>query len=229
MSFRELWNDFVDLIFPRCCEACDGSLVGNEDTICTACRISLPRVDKDSIHTDAVKYKFVHIPEVQSTQAFLLFTKKGKVQKLLHALKYKGNQEVGVVLGEMFGEELMLRNSLPKAELIISVPLHKRKISIRGYNQSDLLGEGLSTATGIPWSGTVLRRTKNTETQTGKSKKERQDNVSGVFEVKEIKAKSVILIDDVLTTGATLAACVEALKRAGCNEFHILTIAIAQH
>ena len=230
VKFKMIWSDFVDLIFPRCCEACDGSLVGNEEIICTSCRISLPRIEKSSIHVESLKYKFVNIPEVLSTSAFLLFTKRGKVQKLLHALKYKGNQEVGVLLGFMFGQELIGENMLPDAELIISVPLHKKKISSRGYNQSDLLAEGLSDATNIPWSGTILLRNKHTETQTGKSKKERHENVDGVFEVKNILTqKSVIIIDDVLTTGATLAACVDALKNAGCEEFHILTIAVAQH
>lgn len=230
MKIKMLWSDFIDLIFPRCCEACDQSLVGNEEIICTKCRIALPRIEKESIHTDSLKYKFVNLPDVLSTQAFLLFTKKGKVQKLLHALKYKGNQEVGILLGFMFGQEMMANDTLPKAELIISVPLHKRKISSRGYNQSDLLAEGLSKASDIPWSGTTLVRNKHTETQTGKSKKERQENVNGVFQVNgNVEQKSVIIIDDVLTTGATLEACIEALKIAGCTEFHILTIAVAQH
>ena len=230
MSIKTFWTDFVDLIFPRCCEACDKSLVGNEESICTVCRISLPRIEKDSIHTESLKYKFVNIPEVLSTHSFLLFTKKGKVQKLLHALKYKGNQEVGVLLGSMFGQEMILQDTLPRAELIISVPLHKKKMSKRGYNQADLLAEGFSEATNIPWSGTTLQRTKYTETQTGKTKMERQENVRGVFEINGVfDKKSAIIIDDVLTTGATIEACIEALKLAGCEEFHVLTIANAQH
>jgi ComF family protein len=229
-NLKSLWFDFVDLIFPRCCEACDKSLVGNEQTICTSCRIALPRIERTGVHAEGVQYRFVAFSEVVSTQAFLLFTKKGKVQKLLHALKYKGNKEVGILMGFMFGQELMAENRLPEAELIISVPLHKKKMAKRGYNQSDLLAEGLSNATGIPWSGTALFRNKYTETQTGKSKKERQDNVEGVFSAeKDLNHKCVILIDDVLTTGATLGACVDALKQAGCQKFHILTIAVAQH
>lgn len=229
-NLKSLWFDFVDLIFPRCCAACDRSLVGNEETICTSCRIALPRIEKNGVHAEGVQYRFVAFPEVVSTQAFLLFTKRGKVQKLLHALKYKGNREVGVLLGLMFGQELMAEKRLPEGELIISVPLHKKKMKTRGYNQSDLLAEGLSNATGIPWSGTALSRNKYTETQTGKSKKERQDNVEGVFSAEQgLNCKSVILIDDVLTTGATLGACVDALKKAGCQQFHILTIAVAQH
>lgn len=227
---KNFWLDFVDLVFPRCCEACGKSLLGNEEVICTVCRMTLPRLDKNGVYAEDIQYRFVAIPEVLSTQSFLLFTKRGKVQKLLHGLKYRGNKEIGLLLGFMFGQELQEEGRLPAAELIISVPLHKRKMAKRGYNQSDLLAEGLSRATGIPWSATALLRNKFTETQTGKSKQERQDNVAGVFSAESgLNCKSVIVVDDVLTTGATLSACVETLKSAGCKEFHILTIAVAQH
>jgi ComF family protein len=230
-NLKKLWKDFVDLIFPRCCEGCDKSLLGNEVTICTACRMSLPRIEKNGVYAEDIQYRFVTIPEVLSTQAFLLFTKRGKVQKLLHALKYRGNREVGLLLGYMFGKEMLEEGRLPQAELIVSVPLHKRKMAKRGYNQSDLLAEGLSDATGIPWSANALIRNKFTETQTGKTKQERHDNVAGVFSAGPgfDRQKDVIIIDDVLTTGATLSACVETLKAVGCTRFHILTIAVAQH
>jgi ComF family protein len=220
MDLKSLWFDFTDLIFPRCCEACDKGLVGNEEIICTSCRIALPRMDQDSISSDLIRQKFMGVHEVTATHAFLLFTKKGKVQKLLHALKYKGKSEVGVLLGFMFGQEM----------LIVSVPLHKKKMKIRGYNQSDKLAEGFSNATNIPWSGSTLERTRFTTTQTGKSKNERWENVKGVFQANEnMEGKRVIIMDDVLTTGATLEACMEALKKAGCEQFYILTIASAQH
>jgi ComF family protein len=230
MNIINIWNDFVDLIFPRCCEACDQSLVGNENIICTTCRISLPRVKTDSILNDALKDKFPHIPEIAGTAAFLLFTKRGKVQKLLHALKYKGRSEIGIEMGFMFGLEMLEQNLLPDADLLVSVPLHKKRIAKRGYNQSDLLAEGFSRATQIPWSGTVLQRTKNTTTQTGKTKKERRENVRDVFIVNgSLTQKKIIVIDDVLTTGATMEACIEVLKAAGCETFYVFTIAVAQH
>lgn len=230
MNLKKILSDFSDLIFPRCCEACDHSLVGNEATICTSCIISLPRIHLNGLHQDVIRYKFVNVPEVTLTHSFLLFTKKGKVQRLLHALKYKGNKEVGLLLGFMFGQEMMAAGMLPDTALIISVPLHAKKKKSRGYNQSDLLAEGFSNATGIPWSATVLERIKHSATQTGKSKSERRENVKGVFAVKEqIHHKNVIIIDDVLTTGATLEECVQTLKQAGCKSFTILTIALAEH
>ncbi|MCF0059521.1 ComF family protein [Dyadobacter sp. CY356] len=225
-----LWFDFVDLIFPRCCEACDKGLIGNEETICTSCRIGLPRIEQDSVFSASVKQKFVDVHEVAGTNSFLLFTKKGKVQKLLHALKYRGKSEIGVLLGFMFGQEMLSNGNLPEADLIVTVPLHKKKLKIRGYNQSDKLAEGFSNATNIPWSGKVLERTKFTETQTGKTRNERWENVKGVFQVNgNMEGLTVIIIDDILTTGATLEACMEVLKNAGCIQFHILTIASTQH
>lgn len=230
MRLKSVWLDFVDLIFPRCCAACDKGLIGNEAIICTACRIALPRVEKDSVHDESIRHKFISVHEVMESHAYLLFTKKGKVQKLLHALKYKGQAEVGVLLGFMFGQEMISNGMLPEADLIISVPLHKRKLKSRGYNQSDKLAEGFSKATAIPWSGKVLERIKYTETQTGKTRNERWENVKGVFHVTgEVAQQRIIIMDDVLTTGATLEACMEALKNAGCDQFYILTIASAQH
>lgn len=230
MNLISVWFDFVDLIFPRCCAACDKGLIGNEEIICTSCRIALPRVQEDSVSAEMIGQKFINIHEVTKTHAYLLFTKKGKVQKLLHALKYKGQAELGVEMGFMFGQEMRENGSLPDADLIISVPLHKKKLKSRGYNQSDKLAEGFSRATNIPWSGNVLERVKYTETQTGKTRDERWKNVRKVFVVKgDVKDKKVIIMDDVLTTGATVEACIEVLIEAGCTQFVILTIASTQH
>ncbi|MGV3600637.1 MAG: ComF family protein [Dyadobacter fermentans] len=230
MNLKQLFRDFLDLLFPRCCEACDQPLQGNEACICTLCRISLPRVGVGGLHSETLQFKFVNLPEVISAYSFLIFTKKSKVQKLLHALKYKGDQEVGMLLGQMFGQELNAAGHLPDAEIILSIPLHAKKRKQRGYNQSDLLAEGFSNATGIPWSGAMLERDRYTETQTGKTKLERRENVQGVFSVKPgFLPQSVILIDDVLTTGATLEECARTLLAGGCKQFHILTIALAQH
>lgn len=230
MNLKQLLRDFADLLFPRCCESCDGVLQGNEATICTLCRISLPRVASAGLHSELLQFKFVNLPEVCSTHSFLLFTKRSRVQKLLHALKYKGNKDVGILLGQMFGQELKALGQVPDVEVILSIPLHPKKRKQRGYNQSDLLAEGFSRAVNIPWSGTMLERVKYTATQTGKTKMERRENVQGVFAVKPgICPESVILIDDVLTTGATLEECARTLLAAGCRRFHILTIALAQH
>ena len=231
ISWRTYWNDFVDLLFPRCCEACEGALVGNESIICTQCQVTLPRVESDSGAKAAVSAKFVGYREVKGIVSFLAFTKRGKVQNLLHALKYKNKPEVGVLLGKMMAQELVEKGGFPVADLIVSVPLHKKRRRERGYNQSDAFAEGLSEITGIPWSGNVLARVRYTKSQTGKTKVERQENVKDIFEAPEsqqIRGKRIILVDDVLTTGATLESCLKVLLQAGSDDIYVMTIAAAQ-
>jgi len=230
VNLATYWHDFVDLLFPRCCEACEKALVGSEVILCTDCRATLPRMDSDSALKDSLQTKFVGYRQVKGVYAFLIFTKKGKVQTLLHALKYKSRPEVGVLLGTMMAQEMLL-GTAPRADLIVSVPLHRKRLKERGYNQSDAFAEGVSTIMDIPWSGALLIRTRYTKSQTGKTKAERHHNVKGIFEVsnaQQIKGKTVILVDDVLTTGATLEACLEALIDAGCHEVYIMTLAAAQ-
>ncbi len=230
MKWQGFWNDFIDLIFPRCCEACDASLVGNESIICTKCRIDLPRLGKDAIFKHEPLIFFDQDRPSLDVNSFLLFTKRGKVQKLLHALKYRGTQEVGIALGKMYAQEMLENQSFPDINLIVSVPLHPKKKQNRGFNQSDLIAEGISMVTNVPWSGTLLVRTKYTETQTGKGKQERRENVKNVFAVSEkVAAQRILLIDDVFTTGATVEACVAVLYEAGCEEVVVRTLAMANH
>ncbi|WP_373515685.1 ComF family protein [Persicitalea sp.] len=169
--------------------------------------------------------------EVKGVFSFLAFTKRGKVQNLLHALKYKNKPEVGILLGKMMAQELTERADFPTADLIVSVPLHKKRRQERGYNQSDAFAEGLSEIANIPWSGSVLSRVRYTKSQTGKTKTERQENVKDIFQASDpsqIQGKRIILVDDVLTTGATLESCLNVLLRAGCDTVYIMTIAAAQ-
>jgi ComF family protein len=231
INLATYWYDFVDLLFPRCCEACEKALVGSEVILCTNCRATLPRMQTDSALKMSLQSKFIGYPEVKGVYAFLIFTKKGKVQTLLHALKYKGRPEIGVLLGTMMAQEMPKDVYLPATGLIVSVPLHRKRLKERGYNQSDTLAEGLAAVMGTPWSGTLLVRTRYTKSQTGKTKIERHDNVKGIFEVsdaQQVQGRSIILVDDVLTTGATLEACLEALIDAGCHDVYIMTIAAAQ-
>lgn len=204
-------------------------LVGNEHLICTGCQVTLPRVESGSGAKAAAK--FVGYSEVKGVVSFLAFTKKGSVQNLLHALKYRSKPGVGVLLGKLMAQEITEKGLFPAADLIVSVPLHKKRQRTRGYNQSDAFAEGLSEITGIPWSGSALVRVRHTKSQTGKTKTERQENVKDIFEApqpEQIRGKHIILVDDVLTTGATLESCLNVLRRAGCDHIHIMTIAAAQ-
>lgn len=221
---------FLDLLFPRYCLACHGGLVTGEETVCTACRNELPRTESHRRYNETLHLKMAGRVPVASLNAYLIFTKGGKVQQLLHALKYKGHQEVGELLGRWYGAELTEADFPEKLDLILPVPLHKKKLNARGYNQSDSFAKGLSESLGIEWSAEVLKKGKPTESQTHKTRLERLQNVQNVFFVEKpetIQAKRIALVDDVITTGATLEACVTVLLEAGAKEVHLMTIATA--
>jgi ComF family protein len=161
----------------------------------------------------------------------LKFTKQGRVQKALHALKYNGKKEVGQLMGTWYGEELKRAGLATQFDLILPVPLHPTKLKKRGYNQSDTFAEGLSGAMAVTWSHQVLLRNTASATQTRKKRLERWKNVERIFEVgdnSQVQGKRILLVDDVITTGATFESCVEVLQEAGSAEVSIAAIAAAQ-
>ncbi len=225
------WQDFLDLVFPRCCEACRSSLSGNETFICTSCRITLPRVLPASHLAAVLTHKFAAYPAVAETLAYLVYTRRGPVQSLLKALKYQQQEALGNLLGALYATELLAQGRFPEADLIVPVPLHPRRLRERGFNQSQAFAEGLASITAIPVDATLLQRTIYTVTQTGKTKTDRIANVKGIFEVRkgvDLTDSTVLLVDDVLTTGATLESCIDTLTRHSCRKLFIMTIAAAQ-
>lgn len=167
---------------------------------------------------------------LKSAFAFFLFRKGGSVQHLLHELKYNGHPEIGETIGEAYGQELQQSDHNQKFNLIIPVPLHASRKRKRGYNQSEKFALGLSKSLNIPFSDALLRTIK-TETQTRKTKLRRWQNVSEVFRVKnpdQIKNQDILLVDDVITTGATIEACAQVLLAAGCSSISIASIAYAE-
>ncbi|MEZ4903561.1 MAG: ComF family protein [Spirosomataceae bacterium] len=167
---------------------------------------------------------------VKAVLTFLKFEKKGKVQRLLHQLKYNNRSDVGQTLGRLYGAELKQTMLHEQLDILLSVPLHPRKLAQRGYNQSDTFAKGLSDSLGVDWSGQMLQRVKFTSTQTQKSRFERFENVAGIFEltqIEKIKGKRIALVDDVLTTGATLESAIATLLENGAKEVSVITIAAA--
>lgn len=168
---------------------------------------------------------------VKHVMTLFKFVKESRVQQILHALKYKQQPELGEVLGRVYGQDLVEANFKKSFDLIIPVPLHVSRRRIRGYNQSEEFGKGLSTMLEVPCDDTYMMRAAKTDTQTHKSKLSRWENVNRIFKVvdpKPILEKRVLLVDDVVTTGATLEACGQALLDAGCRELSIACIAAAQ-
>ncbi|HNY01520.1 MAG TPA: ComF family protein [Bacteroidales bacterium] len=208
-------TDFFSLVFPRICPACGNSLWKNERGICHACEYHLP---KTNFHFDAenpVSRLFWGRADIVTAAAFLYFHKGNKVQRLVHQLKYKGRKDIGIFLGEMYGETLKYAPLFNASDVIIPVPLHKKRYMKRGYNQSEQFGIGLGNVMKIPVNRHLLARVKATETQTRKSRFSRYQNVKEIFRVErpeEWENRHLLLVDDVITTGATLESCILALQ-----------------
>jgi len=229
--FVETSKDFVNLFFPNYCFGCNLSLVKGEDTLCTRCLLELPKTNYHLMDENPIKNKLIGRLPVKHAWAYLKFRKTGIVQHLLHQLKYNNHPEVGVKLGANYGQELVQCGYQNEFDVIIPVPLHPTRKRKRGYNQSEKFAEGLSNSLGIPWDKSISVRKLSTLTQTKKSKQERWENVESVFDidaVEKIKSQRVLLVDDVITTGATLEACGQHLISHGCKELSIACIAEAQ-
>ncbi|UOQ54047.1 ComF family protein [Hymenobacter cellulosivorans] len=226
--------DLASLVFPETCLACSESLMRGEEHICTQCRAQLPYTDYHKLpaNQNPLARRFWGKVPLTHTLSYLRFLRRGRVQHLLHQLKYQGQREVGQTLGRWYGAELTSWGLHNEFDLIVPVPLHPRKLAKRGFNQSDTFAEGLATGLAVPWHATTLRRTEHTDSQTRKNRAQRWQNVATVFEVAEphtVVGKHVLVVDDVLTTGATLEACAVALLAAGCRAVSIATIACAEH
>lgn len=226
----EIFQDFVSLIFPNHCLSCNDSLVKGENLICTGCMLEMPRTNHHLDYSNSLKNRLSGRIQVEYVMALFKFSKSGRVQGLLHALKYKNHPELAVMLGNLYGERMIDGNFSGVFDLIIPVPLHPSRKRKRGYNQSAKFAEGLSQKLQIPYSDDIMERTIKTDTQTRKSKLSRWQNINEVFRVKNaeaIKCKKILLVDDVVTTGATLEACGTQLLELGCAALSIACIAEA--
>jgi len=224
-----MFNDFFNLLFPRLCAACNEALLKNEDVICNACQISLPKTNYHLDKENQLNKVFWGRVDVEMVASYYHFTKKSKVQSLLHQLKYSNNKEVGEKIGLLYGFELKNSSLFDKIDVVIPVPLHPKKLKRRGYNQSEWFANGLAKSLKIELDITSLYRKVDSQTQTKKSRYNRWQNVGEIFGVKDVKqltGKSILLVDDVVTTGATLEGCAQVLKTLGCKIF-IVTIACA--
>ncbi|MDR1680666.1 MAG: ComF family protein [Prevotellaceae bacterium] len=223
---RHLWR----LIYPKLCEACDEQLGVHERIICSSCLYHLPRTGYWNEPGNPIEQLFWERVQVEHACALFFFKQGNRYRRLLYKLKYEGHREIGIRLGELLGEELKKAPSYQAIEVIVPVPLHPKKQYQRGYNQSELIAEGIAKVTGWKVNTTALSRRINTDTQIRKSQWERLGNVSNAFHLNSpdaMKDKHILLIDDVLTTGATLEACaVELQKATGCK-INIAVIAFA--
>jgi len=228
-----IWiEDFISLLYPKICAACGNSLWSHEKIICTSCDFYLPKTNFHKLQENPISQLFWGREQIHSAAAYLFFNKGSRVQQLIHQLKYRGRKDIGVFLGNLYGTCLQQSESFNDIELIIPVPLHKKKLMKRGYNQSDQFGLGLSATMKIPMNNQVLIRSRETETQTKKARFKRWENVDNIFMVKNFQhltGKKILLVDDVITTGATLESCIHALSEIPEVRISIAAIAVALH
>ncbi len=225
-----LLRDFVSLVFPHYCLACEASLVKGETMICTRCMLQMPQTNYHLDGNNPLKNRLSGRIPLNHAMAMFKFSKSGRVQAVLHALKYRNEPTLGVMLGNVYGDRMMSANLANAFDLIIPVPLHVSRKRKRGYNQSAKFAEGLSEKLGIDSSDDLVERKIKTATQTRKTKLNRWQNVMEVFHVKDsaaIESKNILLVDDVVTTGATLEACGNDIIRSGCASLSIACIAEA--
>lgn len=229
-AIRTILSDFVSLFFPRQCLACENALVKGEELVCTSCKLEMPathyHLERDNALASRLSYRF----PIKYGMACYRFSKSGRVQHLLHELKYNDHPEIGVGLGRVYGDKLAMLGYARDFEVIIPVPLHPTRLRKRGYNQSAKFAEGLAEKLVIPFSDEIMSRRLKTETQTRKSKLHRWENMGEVFKVDDrsrIEGKSILLVDDVITTGSTLEACAQVLLQSGIKDVSVACIAEA--
>lgn len=228
---QQIAEGLTHLVFPRLCAGCNKPLLPEEEVLCLNCNVYyLPRTAYHHLPENETILRFAgRFPFVKAT-SLAYFTSEGLLQHLLHELKYNDRKEIGRFLGKQFAYDLKQTGWSAGIDAIIPVPLHPDKEKLRGYNQSIIIAEGMSDVLNIPVIGDALVRVRNTESQTQKTREERINNMQEAFAIKDtnkIKNKHLLLIDDVLTTGATLESCALALLQAPATCISIATIGIA--
>jgi ComF family protein len=229
---RPYWESFMAVLYPQVCLHCSSVVSADEPWLCTHCRTCMPLVPDILVESEMLRKRFLMERDPKHVFSFLRFHKQGMAQSLLHALKYKSKPELGIVLGHWFGTYLMEQAVWPGVELILPVPLHPSKLARRGYNQSFQIAKGLAEVVNIPAEEHLLLRRKASATQTRKKPpRTLAKMLKNIFEVTDstfIRGRNILLVDDVLTTGATLEACMQPLYEAGAQKISAAVLAAAQ-
>ena len=225
-----MFQDLVNLFFPKVCLSCTNLLMDNEVYICTNCRHDLPLTNFHFEDPDQVKKVFYGRVKLENATSLLRFQKKGIVQQLMHNLKYKGHQEVGKFLGEWLGEELRSIAKYNEIDVVIPVPLHRRKLRKRKFNQVSLFANEIANSLNAKCLENVLIKTNNAASQVKKNRLARWNSNDEIFSIQNlslIDSKHVLLVDDIITTGATIEACANQLLKAKNVKISVASMAIA--
>lgn len=224
-----LLHDLAGFVFPRTCECCGRLLGEQEKVLCIWCRFEIPRTNFHLDPENRLIKMFWGRSKIRQAAGFFHYVRGSYYARLLQKLKYQGRKEIGIELGRLYGLDLA-GSEFQQQNLIVPVPLHPSRERKRGYNQSLLIAKGLSETLGIPVETSLLRRTSRTSTQTRRGRFDRFINMEGRFEAVSLETcpkKSLLLVDDVITTGATIEACGICLEEAGFEDIMVLSLGVA--
>lgn len=226
-----MFQNLINLFFPQICEACKIPLQDNEKSVCIACRHELPVTNFHFENNDAVKKLLYGRVELENATALLYFSKKGLVQELLHNLKYRGHEQIGKFLGDWLGGELKTLKAYQTIDVVVPVPIHKKSKRERGYNQVTKFGEQIAKALEVDYFEDALIKTSYTKRQVFKDRVTRFEDVNKRFEIGNtmgLSQKHILLVDDVITTSATIEACALLLQTIPRVKISVATIAIVE-
>lgn len=229
-GWKDLFQGLLHLIYPNLCVGCEAAMPSHQSCFCFACQRRLESTDMHLNLENEFTDRFWGRLQIESGAAMYYFHRKSPIQRALHQLKYKNQADVGVRIGRRYGYLLAQSPHFQGLEAIVPVPLHPQKERLRGYNQSAMLAAGLADSLNIPVFREVLVRQRSSDSQTRKKRMERFDNVNEVFAIRRperIQGRHLLLVDDVLTTGATLEACGAVLLEVPGIRLSMATIAIA--
>lgn len=229
-KLKSYWDGFTAIVYPKMCLACGQPLVRGEEFVCSECMYHIPRTDYHLNKENMVAQLFYGRIDLVFATSYFGFDKGGILQKLMHHLKYKGEKGIGEILGKHLGMGLKQSPFLPPLDCIIPVPLHKKRLRKRGYNQSEHIAIGMASVLNVPVNTSTLIRTTYKSSQTKLTKEERWKNVSDNFMInskQQLNNKHVLIVDDVLTTGATIEACYNALSTIEGIRISVATLARA--
>lgn len=218
--FSQYLDSLAHFIFPHHCNGCGTDVLSNDQLLCAKCLYELPETNFANIYNNVIERNFYGRLQIEQATASFYFTKESLMQHLVHQLKYKGNQAIGVYLGKMLGKQLLQSNKYNAVDVIVPLPLNAKREFKRGYNQAAVICKGITEVFSKPINTTAVARKIFTETQTHHTRIERWQNMDGVFTVinkSAIEGKHILLVDDIITTGATIEACGKVILDAGAT------------
>lgn len=229
-NLNTLFTDFIALLFPEICIGCGDALLHNDQMICIKCRIDLPHTHFEGVNGNPVERLFWYKVKIEEATSGYFFSKKSKVQNMIHSFKYKGNDKAAEFMGELLAETLLKSCRFKNIDAIIPVPLHPLKLKKRGFNQAEKIAIGMGRVLQIPVDTHSLIRGHHSDSQTKKALFNRWENVSNIFQTtlsNTLENKHILLVDDVITSGSTIESCANQILQISNTKVSIASLALA--